>query len=252
MKKTLLWSVMSALMAMGLSGCGDDDKGKGTGAKTFGEAVQKLCEDYVVGCVGPDGQTMTLDACQAAQDVEWESDESAECNLATVDFSYCVMREYPGDHCQYYYGDDMEQLSASEQLDILQTCMDLFEKMENTCSVVDDSDLYDDQGNTNTSGEVSAEKLCNDYIVGCEGAGGIVISLDECTTAMEGAVPNGDETCQRAFIDYTYCVMNTLSSEDRCRYSSMDTTEITEEEQMVVATNCSSQLMAYANACGGY
>lgn len=253
MKKMLFLSVMAVSMSLGLSACGDDDKGKGTGAKTFGDAVQKLCEDYVVGCKDASGQEITLDECQAAQSAEWESDESAECNLATVDFTYCVMREYPGDHCHYYYDDDMEQLSASDQLDILQTCMSLFEKMQKVCSAFDDDDPLENQGGTNTSDEVSAQKLCSDYVVGCEGTDGIALTLDECMMAFEStSMTNGDETCRQAFVNYAYCAMNVISIEDRCRYSNMDITSMTEDEQMAVAMNCSSQAMAYVSACGEY
>ncbi len=251
MKKTLAVWVMAVLVSMGFVGCGDSDKGKGTGAKTFEGAVQKLCEDYVVGCRDASGREMTLEDCQVARNEELESGESAECYLASVDFSYCVMREYPGDHCQIYDSDGMDDmndiggLSPSEQLDILQTCMKLFEKMQNNCMNVDDSDPFGDHDGTDTPGAMSVQSFCQDFIIGCAREDGITITPEACEADL---AVSGGAACQQAIVDFAYCSSNALGG-DHCLYSDMDINSLTESEQAAVAMACSDQLQAYVIEC---
>lgn len=244
MKKTLAVWVMAVLISMGFVGCGDSDKGKGTGAKTFEGAVQKLCEDYVVGCRDASGREMTLEDCQFAQNAEWESGKSAECNLASVDFFYCVMREYPGDHCQIYDSDgiddmdDIGGLSPSEQLDIWQTCMKFLEKVQNNCMNVEPNGPGEAE-------EVGAQSFCQDFVIDCAREDGITITLEACEADLAAS---GGAACQQAIVNFAYCSSNALGG-DRCLYSDMDINGLTESEQAAVAMACSDQLQAYVIAC---
>jgi|GEM_PF-1534549 len=132
MKKTLFVSALAGVMSLGIVGC--SDKEGVDDASSAEEAFEILCEDFLVGCEISPGYVVSSEDCQTAYAGYGETGMSDKCGMASAKYSYCVMKEYPGDPCSIYGSeDDMSGLSESEAMSLAMACMNEATEMMTAC-----------------------------------------------------------------------------------------------------------------------
>ncbi len=280
MKKTLFVSALAGVMSLGLVGCSDDKEGV-DGASSAEEAFEILCEDFLVGCEIEPGYVVSNEDCQTAYAGYGETGMSDECGIASAKYSYCVMKEYPGDPCSIYGSeDDMSGLSESEAMSLAMACMSEATEVMTACeddyanmnnpeydytdpstdmdpALPDSGDTGngsgDNSGNTGDATE-SVEALCNTYIVGCDNGEGGTYSLDDCknSVAEYSTLASDKATCEQYVVDMAQCGLDLLVAEDlsnRCDYAGIINFNVSDDAYMTFYSGCSSYMSNMGLVC---